>query len=187
MAEMNWFARRLVNFSNERRSARLLDRIAGHLDLSPSARILELGAGRGGLSALLQERYRPSRLVVSELDPAQLEAARRYLSARLAPLPPSIELRIVDAKALPFGAGSFDLVFAIQMLHHVEARHSDYRERPNALEGIRRVLAPGGSFVLSDFTRVREMRDTLAELGFIPIIERTGWSGRFLGVFRAPP
>ena len=76
MAEMNWFSRWLVNSGNARRSARTLATIGPHLPLPPSSRILELGAGRGGLSYLLYEKYRPGRLVVSDFDPNQLETAR---------------------------------------------------------------------------------------------------------------
>ncbi len=185
MAEMSWFGRWVVNASTGRRSARTLDSLGDRLQLPSSARILELGAGRGGMSALLQERYHPARLVVSDFDPNQVEAARSYLAERCGPLPPTIEFRELDAKVLPFEAASFDAVFALAMLHHVEARHFDYKERPTALREIRRVLSPGGLLVFSEFSRTAEMRQTLLELGFSPVFEKHGWRGRELGVFRS--
>jgi len=186
MAEMNRISRWFVNAGNVRRSARLLGSLANHLNLPPAARILELGAGRGGLSALLQERYRPGRLVVTDFDTDQVEAARSFLSHRLGGLPPTIELRQLDARELPFDNGSFDGVFAINMLHHVETDFSIYQQRPEVLRQVRRVLAPGGSFVFKDFSRTPDLRRTLAELGFVPTFEKPGWAGRFLGVFRSP-
>jgi len=186
VAEMNWLSRWIVNLSNARRSARILDTVGPKLSLPASARILELGAGRGGMSALLQERFRPGRLAVTDFDPSQLEAARLNLTRRFGSLPPSIELHRVDARALPFEAASFDAVFAMVMLHHVEAHHFEYRERPKALAEIRRVLAPGGLLTYSEFSRTAEMRGTLGELGFVPVFDQRGWRGRQLAVYRAP-
>ncbi len=125
MSEMNPVARFFINRSNVRRSRRLLKTISAGFAPPPSARILELGAGRGGLSALLLDRYHPGRLVVTDFDPRQVDAARTYLTERLGRLPAELELQQADAKALPFEDRSFDCVFAILMLHHVEASHSD--------------------------------------------------------------
>ncbi|MGA8663971.1 MAG: class I SAM-dependent methyltransferase [Thermoplasmata archaeon] len=186
MAEMNRFSRWLVNVSNARRSARILSTVRSRLTMPPSSRILELGAGRGALSALLQETYHPARLVISDFDPDQLEAARGYLSQRFGTLPSSIEVQRVDAKQIPYDPASFDAVFAIGMLHHVEAHHFDYHERPTALKEIRRVLAPGGMLVYWEFSRTEEMRKTLVELGFVSVFSKPGWRGRELAVVRAP-
>jgi ubiquinone/menaquinone biosynthesis C-methylase UbiE len=186
MGEMNRIGRWFVNSGNARRSARILDTLGTALQLPPSSRVLELGAGRGGLSALLYERYRPGRLVVTDFDPAQVESARAFLSARFAPLPAAVELRQVDAMALPFEDASFECVVAMAMLHHVEAHHFDYRNRPQALAEIRRVLSPRGVLAFSEFSRTEEMRRTLIDLGFTPLFEKSGRRGRVLALFRSP-
>ena len=183
---MNRFSRWMVNFSSSRRSVRVLRTLGPHLRLPDSPRLLELGAGRGALSALLQERYRPEKLVVSDFDPDQLAAARTYLLRRLGSVPPSLELRRVDALAIPFEAGVFDAVFAMGMLHHVEAHHFDYQQRPRALAEIRRVLTPGGLLAYWEFSRTEEMRRTLAELGFRGVFDQRGWRGRQLAIYQAP-
>jgi ubiquinone/menaquinone biosynthesis C-methylase UbiE len=186
MSEMNRVARFFVNLSSARRAARLLRSLGDGLRLPPSGRILELGAGRGGLSALLQERYRPSRLVVTDVDPHQLDEARSYLARRLGTVPSTVEVREVDAMAMPFEDRSFDCVFAILMLHHVEERHMEYRRRPVALREIQRVLVPGGLLVYADFSRTEELRRTLGELGFTGVFLKRRWPHRELAVFRAP-
>jgi len=186
MAEMNRGSRWLVNARNASRSARILHRLQPSLKLPPSPRILELGAGRGGLSALLREQYRPSHLVVSDFDPNQVEAARTFLTERFGSVPPGVELRQVDALAIPFEAATFDCVFAIGVLHHVEAHHFDYAQRPKALTEIRRVLSPGGLLAYWEFSRTAEMRATLVGLGFRSVFERRGWRGRELALVRAP-
>jgi ubiquinone/menaquinone biosynthesis C-methylase UbiE len=186
MAEMGRFGRWLAGVGTARRSVRILETLGSRLQLPSSARILELGAGRGGMSALLQERFRPARLVVTDFDQRQVDAARAYLTHWFGALPPSVDLRQVDARTLPFDAAAFDCVFAIAMLHHVEAHHFDYRERPKALAEIRRVLSPGGILAYLEFSRTEEMRRTLGELGFVPLFEKRGWRGRELALFRSP-
>jgi len=185
MGEMNPVSRYFVNFSTTRRAVHVLNALETGFRLPPSSRVLELGAGRGGLSALLQERYRPSHLTVTDFDPHQVDAARRYLTQRFGSLPSTIELRQADAKALPFDDRAFDCVFAIMMLHHVEDHHSEYLLRPIALKEIRRVLSTGGNLVYMDFSRTEELRGTLSELGFTCLFRRRRWPRRELAVFRS--
>ena len=51
------------------------------------------------------------------------------------------------ADELPYETGSFDRVLSSFMFHHLEER-----EREKALKEVLRVLRPGGSFHLVDFT-----------------------------------
>jgi ubiquinone/menaquinone biosynthesis C-methylase UbiE len=186
LAEMGRFGRWLANVGTARRSSRILETLGSRLQLPSSPRILELGAGRGGMSALLQERFRPGRLVVTDFDPRQVDSARAYLTRRLGSLPPTVEFHQVDARTLPFDAAAFDTVFAIAMLHHVEPHHFDYSERPKALAEIRRVLSPRGTLAFLEFSRTEDMRRTLHELGFTPTFEQRGWRGRELALYRSP-
>jgi arsenite methyltransferase len=183
---MSRLGRWAVNLGNPRRSGRILNRVGLSLQLPAGVDILELGAGRGGLSALLFERYRPGRLVVTDVDPDQLAAARRFLTHRWTVIPPTIEIRTADARALPFEDRSFDAVFAINILHHVERRHSEYLERPRALAKIRRVLRPGGFLVYAEFIRTEDVRRTLRELGFQLVADRRGFRRHELAVYRLP-
>jgi len=185
MAEMNRFARWLVNRRTGSRARRVLRRLEGHLDLPGGSRVLELGSGGGGMLALLHERLQPATLVGTDFDPAQIAAARAYLASRWGSVPPSVELRAADALSLPFSDGSFDGVFALMMLHHVEEHHTAYARRPDALKEIRRVLRSRGLFVYSDIFRRKEIRATLSELGFVPEYVRSTWRSD-LAVYRAP-
>jgi arsenite methyltransferase len=186
MSEMNPVSRFFVNLASARRAARVLRSLETGFRVPPASRMLELGAGRGGLSLLLHQRLRPSSLVVTDFDPHQVDAARRYLADKLGSMPPTVELREVDARALPFDDHSFDCVFAMMMLHHVEELHSEYRHRPQALREIRRVLAAGGFLVYSDFSRTEDLRRTLSDLGFVRVFERRRWPKGELAVFRLP-
>ncbi|MCH9647242.1 MAG: class I SAM-dependent methyltransferase [Deltaproteobacteria bacterium] len=67
---------------------------------------------------------------------------RAIAFARL--ITPEIDFRAYDGNRLPFEAGSFDLITAIEVIEHVP----DEVETA-LLEEIRRVLAPGGLLVLT--------------------------------------
>ncbi len=186
MGRMNRFLRWLINRGNASRSARLLRRMEPHLSLSAASRTLELGAGVGGLSALVYDRYRPERVVITDFDPQQVETARRSLIRRYGTLPNAFELGTADALAIPFPDATFDAVFAIGVLHHVEERHSEYIRRPRAVAELRRVLVPGGTLVYTEFSHPEELRRSFAELGFTPVIAASRVGHEELDIVRAP-
>ncbi|HEX2254615.1 MAG TPA: class I SAM-dependent methyltransferase [Thermoanaerobaculia bacterium] len=93
-----------------------------------AGRVLDAGCGTG----ILLERLGPRGLGV-DLSLGMLLAARRRGGA----------VAEGDALALPFADGSFDLVFARALLHHLP--------RPAAgVAEIARVLRPGGQAVFAD-------------------------------------
>jgi SAM-dependent methyltransferase len=108
-----------------------------HLDLSDQSRILDVGCGNGLLWRENQNRIPNScRLTMIDLSQAMVRDARRSL----APLFPDIQWGVADIRHLPFAEAFFDAVIANNMLYHVKPGRSV------ALEEIRRVLKPGGSF-----------------------------------------
>ncbi len=187
MSEMPAFSRWFINRSTGRRARSQLAAFGPHLVLPTGARLLELGAGRGGLSARLYEQYRPARLVVTDYDPAQVAEATEYLGRRWNGWPAGVELRSANALSLPFDRSTFDAVFAMDVLHHVEARHADYAQRPTALREIRRVLVPGGHFVFAEFTRVPDVEATLRDLGFVAEFGRRRWPHHLTAIYRRAP
>jgi malonyl-CoA O-methyltransferase len=106
------------------------------LKLSPK-RILDLGAGTGQMTQLLQKRHPKAHIVALDLAEAmlnQVPKTGRFFKHR----------RVVcaDMHQLPFPAGSFDIVvsnFALQWSHDVRLVMSE----------VARVLASGGAFVFS--------------------------------------
>lgn len=107
------------------------------LQLRVGERVLELGCG-GGFAALEAARFvGPSgRVVAIDLSQDQIAAAQR-LCAELA----WVECSVANATALPFEDASFEAVFGNQILEYIP-------DLDVALAETRRVLRPGGRFVI---------------------------------------
>jgi 2-polyprenyl-3-methyl-5-hydroxy-6-metoxy-1,4-benzoquinol methylase len=117
------------------------------------ARTLEVGCGNGSISAWLARQVAPDGLAVAvDLD---LSLVRVHL--------PNLELRKSDITAGPVAPGSFDLVTARAVLHHVA-------NAERAIVNLVASLRPGGAILLiePDFLPV-----TIAE----PPEVRAFWSG----------
>jgi ubiquinone/menaquinone biosynthesis C-methylase UbiE len=101
--------------------------------LDPGTRLLEIGCGVGAVLAVLGEEFPGLHLHGVEIEPKQLEYARRHLGQA------GIEATLVqaDATALPFPEESFDHVWMMWFLEHVPAPLDVLREA-------RRVLVPNG-------------------------------------------
>jgi SAM-dependent methyltransferase len=103
-------------------------------------RVLEVGCGRGIALPVLAERLRPTELVGVDIDPMLVTIARHRLRAS------GTDASVLegDVRALPFDAGSFDLVIDFGTCYHVGGGTAGARA---ALREITRVLRPGGLFI----------------------------------------
>ncbi len=107
----------------------LLERLA----VTSTDRLLDCGAGVGGPAAFAaaETGVRP---VLSEPEAGACRAARRLFGLPV----------VQAASALPFGSGSFDVVWSLGVLCTVP-------HQPQLLAELRRVLAPGGRLGLLVF------------------------------------
>lgn len=105
------------------------------------ARILEVGCGTGAMAERINALPGVT-LIATDFSPrfVELTAAR------------GVDAREADICYLPFDDGSFDVVYAGWMLYHI-------RDLERALNEVRRVLRPGGTFVA-----VTNGNDHLADL-----------------------
>ena len=105
-------------------------------------RILDIGAGLGGVDLVLIEQHGAGEVVGIDVEEDLVDAARALIQRR--GHADSVRFELVMPGKLPFGGGGFDLVFSKDALVHVEDKALTYRE---AL----RVLKPGGVFVAADW------------------------------------
>ena len=112
-------------------------------NIDASHKILDVGCGTGTLAVQLKQLYPGAQVVGLDPDPKALRRAK----AKTQRAGVSVALDQGFADELPYETGSFDRVFSSFMFHHLEER-----ERERALKEVLRVLRPGGSFHLVDFT-----------------------------------
>lgn len=111
--------------------------------LPPSPVMIDLGCGPGLLLRDLGERYPAATLYGYDVTPAMIAHGQQasYTGAK-----PTLALHDVTTHPLPHAAGTAHLVSMSSVLHVLD-------EPLPVLAEIRRVLAPGGVFLLLDWIR----------------------------------
>lgn len=117
--------------------------------LSPGSRVLELGCGTGNYVAALAGRF---GCTACGLDPS-IEMLARARSERVPGL-------LGRAQELGFADGAFDLIFSVDVIHHVSDKAAFYREAARALQ-------PGGRLcTVTDSADMIRRREILS--GYFP-------------------
>ncbi|NJQ03169.1 class I SAM-dependent methyltransferase [Streptomyces zingiberis] len=108
--------------------------------LLPGQHMVDIGCGTGRPTVRIGTESGANVLGVT-VSAAQVEAGRdRAVKAGVAD---RVTFEQADAMALPQESGSFDAAWAIESFAH-------FSDRPAAIREVRRVLRPGGRFVLAD-------------------------------------
>jgi cyclopropane fatty-acyl-phospholipid synthase-like methyltransferase len=143
---------------------RLTDVLIEEVGVRPGQRLLDVGCGRGR-PAIRLGKATGAEVVGITVSADQVSKATELASE--AGVADRVRFELVDAARLPYGDGSFDAVWAVEALMYLG-------DRPAALREIHRVLAPGGVFVLSDYTEAEatplsaEWRAVLTEAFTVP-------------------
>lgn len=123
----------------------LLRKLGGSV---PGGTVLEVGCGQGSGIDVIFRHFGVRQIYGIDLDPLQIERARRRLSKKDAE---RVTLLAADAEQLPFADQAFDAVFDFGALHHVPKWQQSIAE-------IARVLKPGGTFFFEEVTRAALQR-----------------------------
>ena len=141
LMKLNWAERWAVNNPGRIIEQRLEIRAFCQMkQVSPGARVLEIGCGRGAGAQLLLEKYEPAALHLLDLDIEMIVKARRRLAQHNRTRVFSF---VGDALHLPYRDQTFDALFGFGVLHHVP----DWR---GGLAEIARVLKPGGCYFFEE-------------------------------------
>jgi tRNA (cmo5U34)-methyltransferase len=107
---------------------------------SPIRRVLDVGCGAGNYSLKLRERAPEATFTLVDLSRPMLDRARERLGAAVA------DTRQEDVRNVDFASGSFDVIMAAAVLHHLRAPS----EWEQVFAGFFRWLRPGGSLWVFD-------------------------------------
>jgi demethylmenaquinone methyltransferase/2-methoxy-6-polyprenyl-1,4-benzoquinol methylase/phosphoethanolamine N-methyltransferase len=132
----------LFGFGANSRNSRTVIELAG---VKAGDRVLDVACGTGNLT-LAAQRYagEAGRVWGIDASPEMIEVARK--KAARSGLPLQFEVRL--AEDLGFPESTFDVVISRLAFHHLP---DDLKLR--ALDEIFRVLKPGGTLLIADFTR----------------------------------
>jgi len=128
---------------------RLTDVLIERVGLRPGQRLLDVGCGQGRPAVRLA---RAAGGEVLGITVSADQVAKGTELAREAGLADRVRFERVDVMEMPYGDGSFDAAWAIESLMYLA-------DRPAALREIARVLAPGGTFVLADYTEAGDLTE----------------------------
>lgn len=110
--------------------------LAGDAGFGAVLRVMDFGSGVGN-SVPFFAKYMPAcRLTCVDVSTKSLEIAEERFSALA-------EYKVFDGQTLPFTDECYDLVFSACVFHHIPTE-----EHVGLLREIRRVLRPGGLFVV---------------------------------------
>lgn len=123
-------------------AARVHRALIGQAGLAGGQRVLEIGCGTGSLAIRVKRTHPDVDVVGSDPDPLAIARARRKARGM-----DGIRFERGYGQRLPYPDGSFDRVLSSLMLHHL-----DHETKIATAAEIRRVLRPGGSMHLVDFT-----------------------------------
>lgn len=120
-----------------------LQRMVALAELRGDERVLDVATGGGHTALAFAPHVR--EVIATDLTPAMLLAAERFITAELtaAGMPLNVRFERADAEALPFADANFDVVSCRVAPHHFADVALFVRE-------VARVLRPGGVFVLDD-------------------------------------
>ena len=121
-----------------------LDKLVASVPVTSFSRVLDVAGGTGEVTFALCKRYQPEKIVLSDYTPAMLDVAKQRIAAGDA-RGVDVETAVVDAQDMPFDDASFHIVTMAYGIRNMP-------DRARALREIARVLVPGGTVAILEFS-----------------------------------
>jgi protein-L-isoaspartate(D-aspartate) O-methyltransferase len=121
--------------------------MAGHYDLQPGARILDIGCGKGFLLYEFTQVVDGARIAGIDISDYAIANAKQEVQPHL---------RVGNCNDLPWGAGEFDFVYSINTFHNLY----NY-DLHRALGEMQRVGGPAGHITVESYRNEREKANLL--------------------------
>jgi 2-polyprenyl-3-methyl-5-hydroxy-6-metoxy-1,4-benzoquinol methylase len=109
--------------------ARIIKQLAAEFGLAADVALLDVGCGVGALHDHLGDAF--ARICGVDVSRVSVEAAKTRH--------PEIEYRVMEGNQIPYPSAAFDIVTAINVLHHI-----DPEARPDFVIELKRVIRPNG-------------------------------------------
>jgi arsenite methyltransferase len=141
----------------------LRDKLIGTLSWNGDETVLDVGCGSGLLLIAAAKRLNDGTAVGVDIwrteDLSDNRREKTLRNARVEGVAERVRVEEGDARQLPFGDATFDVVVSLNVLHNISKRE----EREKALAEIVRVLKPGGRLLIADFRNTGEYARILRE------------------------
>jgi SAM-dependent methyltransferase len=148
---------------------KLRDRILDSLSWRGDESVLDVGCGRGLLLIGAAKRLKSGKATGVDIwqtdDLSGNSPDATLANVKAEGVANRIKIENADARKLPFGANSFDVVVSSLAIHNIPSS----AERSKALREIARVLKSGGHLVIYDIFHTSEYAKILEQLGLTEV------------------
>ena len=165
------------------------EQILDALNLGPTARVADLGAGTGYFSVRIAKRLPEGKVFAIDIEPEML----RYLSERARREHLSTVIPVVANEETPNIPEPVDLILVVDTYHHIDDRIAYFNR-------LRKSLNPGGRLAIVDFkmespegpppehrVSAKKVTEELKAAGYSLVAAQSFLPRQYFLVFTAPP
>lgn len=144
---------------------KLRDQLLDAIPWRGDENVLDVGCGRGLLMIGAARRLKKGKVTGADIwsaeDLSNNSPEATLANAKCEGVADRVKIENADARKLPFGANTFDVVVSSLAIHNI----SGSQERAKALREIARVLKPGGQLMVYDIFHTGEYAKVFHDLG----------------------